>query len=233
MMQGVIVHTIAAWQKADDMSNTPELKEHQFPVIWGTPNIFKRKMIDLNHNVFSVHRRISVDTAADLLFQNTLYSKLKDQNKEYSLPNALDMLNKHPELIDINNHVHQRKLTEHKQTALVIISEPNLLEAVIDIAQFLIETQGWAIKFFTDNEIISKSLLKQNINHQSINKISKEQNIKSDNMIVVKSEDNTTELTLSYNNNNCCMGEIYKYDKKQLLNSVKEIVEVLIESCQD
>lgn len=158
MMQGVIVHSIDAWKKADDLSTTPELKEHQFPIIWANPKIFKRKMIDLNHNVFSEYRRISVDTSADLLFQNTLYNKLKEMGKEYSLPNALDILNTEPNLIKINSHVHQRTFGETEHNISIFIESTINIENMINIARTLIEKYGWVVKLFCDDNNVKAVL---------------------------------------------------------------------------
>jgi len=56
-MQGLLVHRKKAWQKADDLSDTPELKEHQFPVIGQNPELFNSAAIDVQQDIFDIPRR--------------------------------------------------------------------------------------------------------------------------------------------------------------------------------
>ena len=151
MMQGVIVARKKAWQRADDLSDTPDLKEHQFPIIYRRPELFNRKGIVLNQDIYSVPRRLSVDTPADLRFQTALYNKLIECGKDYTLPNALKLLVDEPEIVQINAHVHQRGFGEAAHRILFVNDLDSLIDNNILLANDIVEQLGWPVIFCLDS----------------------------------------------------------------------------------
>jgi len=163
MMQGVIVSRKKSWQKADDMSDTPQLKEHQFPIMSKARESFNIEGVVLNHDIYSVPRRLSVDTPADLSFQNALYKRLIELGFTYSLPDALQLLNNDPDLVKINAHVHQRRFGESANNILFITDSETSASSNISLARQLIETQGWPVVFCCKNDKMASAITEKNL----------------------------------------------------------------------
>ncbi len=78
------------------MSNRPELREHQFPVLYRQAERFNRLDVVLDTPVYGSPHRLSVDTWADLELMQTLERHLRAEGLAFSLPNAVDLLNRRP-----------------------------------------------------------------------------------------------------------------------------------------
>ncbi len=131
-LQGVNIARKKAWQLADDLSDKPELKEHHFPIIGLCPEKFSVKSCTLPKNLYSKFYRLSVDTMADLEFQNAVYDELRSRHIPFELSEVLNILQEKPELALINSHVYQRKLVENIKKALFIIDAGYSLSSKIE-----------------------------------------------------------------------------------------------------
>jgi len=157
-LQGIQVARRRAWQLADDLSDRPELKEHQFPIIGKRPDLFKAHLCRFSKNLYNpYHHRLSVDTWADLEFMNEIYNALSAINRPFSLPDALDLLKKRPELLQINRHVHQMGVGEERRKVLMVVDVGNgygygHLMRSRELALQIIERLGWPVSFAIDNE---------------------------------------------------------------------------------
>lgn len=109
-----------AWILADEMSKSPELREHHFPIIHRNPDIFPKALIDDEDIYYSLKHRISVDTPADLKFMNTIFDKLTFQGLEFNLKNAINLLHKNPEILSINSDVKQKGLFDKSKKYLFV-----------------------------------------------------------------------------------------------------------------
>jgi spore coat polysaccharide biosynthesis protein SpsF len=158
MLEGIIISRLRAWQRADDLADRPELREHQFPVIFLNPELFTFKEVILPPEYYFKKHRFSVDTYADLVFMNTIYDELKNQGDEFNLLNVSRLLKEKPYLMEINSHVKQRALIENEKKALFItdISQENRfydLKNNINLAHRIIEKLSWPVNFmFYDPE---------------------------------------------------------------------------------
>ena len=94
-----------AWQEA----RKPHEREHVTPYIFEHPDKFKLLPVTSEAD-FSSHRW-TVDTAEDLEFVRAIYDRLKS-NAEFSGRDVLDLLDREPELIDLNRAVMQKALHE-------------------------------------------------------------------------------------------------------------------------
>ncbi len=155
-LEGVLVARKKAWQLADDLAERPELKEHQFPLIWMRPELFSAHSCHLAENLYAPAHRFSVDTRADLEFMNSLYDRLTEQNRPFDLPEALHLMQNEPELAEINRHVHQRRLVEPPHKALFVIDSGGSfgfghLMRSLELAAQLTERQGWPVTFVIDD----------------------------------------------------------------------------------
>ena len=135
------------WELADRYSDTPELREHQFPVIEVYSDKFSHlktaEIVD-DPVYYEVDHRISVDTPDDLIFMNALYDGLMSEGREFNLENVIDILKSNPQLMEINRRVHQKELKEKTYKVLMIVSAVsgfgygNLIRA-IDVALELVD----------------------------------------------------------------------------------------------
>lgn len=162
-MQGVRIYRLGAWQRADDLSELPELKEHQFPIISMRPDLFQSLAIQMPRNLSARFHRLSVDTLSDLEFMNLVYNELKKRDEKFDLPNVLQLLKEKPEIKDVNVHVHQQEIGEKIRRTLIAVDtsaefEFDHLFQHIEIARQLVERKGWPVTFLIDDEHACKLL---------------------------------------------------------------------------
>ena len=156
-LEGVSVARKRAWQLADDLSDRPELKEHQFPVIGMHPELFKTKNCSISKDLYAPSHRLSVDTWADLEFMNKLYEELTDKDHPFELPEVLALLKEKPELREINAHVHQRRLMEDVKRVLLVADVGQgfgygHFTRSMELALQIVERLGWPVTFLVDDE---------------------------------------------------------------------------------
>ncbi len=165
-LEGVILSRLSAWQKADDLADKPELKEHQFPLFWTQPELFVRCNATLPNNFYIRKHRFSVDTWADLEFMNRIHDKLLEKQQDFQLPAVLNLLQNEPNLFNINSHVHQRKLIDENHKVLFMIDAGDIygfghLMRSLELARQLTELKGWSTTFAVDNKEAENYLLQQ------------------------------------------------------------------------
>lgn len=157
-IQGIQVAWRKTWELADQLSNTPQLKEHHFPILSIRKDLFKPHKIVLTQDIYApFNHRLSIDTWADLKFFNKVYSRLTIQNKDFTLPNVINILVNEPELLDINKHVHQRQLDDKIKNILMIVDSGlqvgygHLMRSVelgLKITEFL----SWPVTFLLQDK---------------------------------------------------------------------------------
>lgn len=165
-LEGVGVARKRAWQLADDISDRPELKEHQFPIIGIRSELFKTKLCSLSKDLYAPLHRFSVDTLADLEFMNKLYEELSNRSRQFELPEVLALLKEKPELRKINAHVHQRGLAEELKRVLFVVDAGHgfgygHLMRSMELASQLTERLGWSVTFLVDDEQAAALLKEQ------------------------------------------------------------------------
>ena len=94
-----------AWEKADESYE----REHVTPYIYQHPDQFQLYHISSSHGDYS-HLRFTVDTSHDLAFVRGVHNRL--DNEFASWVEVIDLLEKNPNMIKINQHVEQKKLRE-------------------------------------------------------------------------------------------------------------------------
>ena len=165
-LQGIVVGRKMAWQLADDLADRPELKEHQFPVIGLRPERFHPVDVSLPELLYMPHHRLSVDTLADFDFMNAIYGVLDERHLPFQLPHVVALLKEHPDLKQVNAHVHQRRLVEDVKKILFVVDAGSRygfghLTRCMELAQQTTERLGWPTHFLIDDlvaqEIIDKT----------------------------------------------------------------------------
>ena len=157
LLEGVQVARYRAWKQADALSNRPELREHQFPVFYRQAERFNRLDIVLDTPVYGSPHRLSVDTWADLEFMQTLERHLRGEGLVFSLPNAVELLSRRPQLKQVNAHVHQRRLVEDVRRVLfaVDVGGPygyGHFMRCRELAGQVVERLSWPATFVVDDE---------------------------------------------------------------------------------
>jgi len=165
-LEGVILSRLQAWQKADDLADKPELKEHQFPLFWTRPELFTRCKAILPSDFYIRKHRFSVDTWADLEFMNKLHNRLEEMHQDFQLPEVLQLLHNEPALFEINSHVHQRKLVDETHKVLFVIDSGGKLGfghlmRSLELARQLTERKGWPVTFAVNDEETERLLNQQ------------------------------------------------------------------------
>lgn len=155
--EGIAVARRRAWQLADDLSDTPELKEHQFPAI----RLYRDRFIPHEcwapQELYGPHHRFSVDTYADLQFMDTVYKAVTNKGHPFEMPWVLRALRDNPPLRNINAHVHQRLLKETRHSVLCILDSGqefgygHLMRSQ-ELALQIVERMGWPVAFLVDDE---------------------------------------------------------------------------------
>lgn len=156
LLEGVQVARLDAWQRADAMSDRPELREHQFPVIYRNPDRFRAVDATLDAALYGDRHRMSVDTWADLEFMQTLHQHLAADGRPFQLPEAVALLDRNPQLKAVNAHVHQRKLVEDVRRVLFVVDAGREygfghLMRCRELAGQLVERLGWPVAFALDD----------------------------------------------------------------------------------
>jgi spore coat polysaccharide biosynthesis protein SpsF len=156
-LQGIVTSRKKAWQRADDLADRPELKEHQFPIIGLCPELFHPVDVILADLIYMPYHRLSVDTLADLTFMNALYDELEKRNLPFELPHVVALLKEQPDLKQINAHVHQQRLVEKIKKVLFILDAGGRygfghLMRCLELAAQITERLGWPVHFLIDDQ---------------------------------------------------------------------------------
>jgi len=139
------------WLLADKLSDKPNLREHQFPIVGLKPELFKTDCVNDDELFYRIKHRVSVDTMADLEFIRKVYEELRARNKAFNMPNFVELLLEKPELMKINKDVHQIGLNEKQKRALFIVKDKRNLELFFDLANELTK-KGVGVRFLTEDE---------------------------------------------------------------------------------
>jgi spore coat polysaccharide biosynthesis protein SpsF len=145
--EGMLVFRKKCLELADKISNEPNLREHQFPIIWLKPELFKTTCALDDDLFYALKHRISVDTLADLEFMNACFFELKKENKEFCLPNVVNLLIEKPEFMNINKDVHQISLYEKQKKALFLLRGKQNLDIFFELA-YRLTKMGVGVRFF-------------------------------------------------------------------------------------
>ncbi|GMT43752.1 MAG: hypothetical protein IEMM0003_0571 [bacterium] len=149
--EGMSVYRKKCWLLADELSDKPNLREHQFPIIGLKPELFKTDCIHDDDLFYRIKHRVSVDTLADLEFMRAVYQKLVGMKKEFDMPDVVELLLKKPQLMQINKDVHQIKINEKQKKALFVVKGLENLELFFDFAYELTK-KGVGVRFLVEND---------------------------------------------------------------------------------
>ncbi|MDQ7032946.1 MAG: NTP transferase domain-containing protein [Desulfonauticus sp.] len=166
--EGIMVARREVWEFCDRFSDTPELREHQLPVINVYPDKFshlKACGIEDEEIFYSLNHRISVDTPSDLEFMNRVFEELYKEGKDFNLEEVIKLLKEKPYLMKINEKVERKGLKDKSLKALIFVSAVlnygygNLIRA-LEVAKKLVN-KGIGVRFAVLDEE-AKTLCEEN-----------------------------------------------------------------------
>jgi spore coat polysaccharide biosynthesis protein SpsF (cytidylyltransferase family) len=85
-------------------------KEHVTPYIIENPDKFK--LLNVANDIDLSHLRWTMDTKEDFEFINTVYKRIFPKKHLFLMDDVLELLDKEPELIEINKHIKQKQMHE-------------------------------------------------------------------------------------------------------------------------
>ena len=95
---------VKAWREAKKDYE----REHVTPYIIENPEKFK--LINVSNDIDLSQHRWTLDTKEDFEFIKEVYQKIYPEKHIFFMDDILELLNREPELIDINKHVEQKKI---------------------------------------------------------------------------------------------------------------------------
>ena len=101
--------TIETLRRVQDMADQPYQREHVTPLIYERPDIFRTYSVRGDRDLS--HLRWTVDTPADLTLTRAIYAHFENRD-DFGWREALELVDSHPELAEINAHVAQKPVTE-------------------------------------------------------------------------------------------------------------------------
>ena len=93
-----------AWNKATKDYE----REHVTPYIIENPDKFK--LLNVANDIDLSHLRWTLDTKEDFEFINAVYKRIYPKNQLFLMDDVLELLDKEPELVEINRHIEQKQV---------------------------------------------------------------------------------------------------------------------------
>jgi len=94
-----------AWREADEKYE----REHVMPYLYDEAGRFRILLVDHDPDIGQL--RLTVDTAEDLTLVRRIYQYF-DNTDEFSLPDILTLLEKHPEYLQINANISHKSFED-------------------------------------------------------------------------------------------------------------------------
>jgi len=105
---GTEVFTFQALEEAYKSAQKPYEREHVTPFMYREGQVYGKMYSPVDHS----NIRLTVDTPEDRKVAQVIYNSLYPVKEDFGLPEIIDFLRKHPEVVAINQGVHQKQLGE-------------------------------------------------------------------------------------------------------------------------
>jgi len=109
------IFSFSALERAHKEAKEEHEREHVTPYINGNSNsnnnADKFKLEDFVGDEDNSNLRWTLDTEEDLEFIEAIYGNLYEDNKLFTTSDILNLLNEKPELVEINAHIEQKKIS--------------------------------------------------------------------------------------------------------------------------
>lgn len=97
-------------ERAAREAQEPFEREHVTPYIYQRPDIFTVEQVEAESNRRQPWLRLTVDTQEDFDFMTRIFDELYDETPFFSVDDVLTLINRKPELKNINRHIQQKPL---------------------------------------------------------------------------------------------------------------------------
>ena len=130
----VEIMTMACLKQAWENANKNLELEHTTPYIWENPQLFSIGNLSWETGLdYSMSHRFTIDYQEDYLFIKRVFEELYPANKSFSCADILDLLERKPEIYQINanyagvnwyrNHLNELKTIQPEQTKQAPVSQ--------------------------------------------------------------------------------------------------------------
>jgi spore coat polysaccharide biosynthesis protein SpsF len=103
-----------ALQRAHEEATDPYCREHVTPYFYRHPELFRLKNVSYSEDVSWM--RWTVDTEDDFIFAEKVYERLYSKDHVFLMRDIVALLQKEPELLDINKYAPRSALYKKHQT---------------------------------------------------------------------------------------------------------------------
>lgn len=101
------VISVRALQKADRETDSSKDREHVTRYVWKRPEQFQ--LCSVTGDRDKSHLRLTVDEIEDLKFVRKIYEEVKNDPMNINYDDVLKVIKEHPEWMDINNQIEQKR----------------------------------------------------------------------------------------------------------------------------
>jgi spore coat polysaccharide biosynthesis protein SpsF len=101
--------TIETLRRIHDIADQPYQREHVTALVYERPDVFKTYLVEGERDMN--HLRWTVDTPEDLQLTRAIYAHFENRD-DFGWSEALDLVDSHPELAEINAHIAQKPVIE-------------------------------------------------------------------------------------------------------------------------
>jgi spore coat polysaccharide biosynthesis protein SpsF (cytidylyltransferase family) len=105
----VAAFTIETLRRIQDIADQPNHREHVTALVYQRPDIFKTYLVKGERDVSRL--RWTIDTPEDLQLTRAIYAHFENRD-DFGWREALDLVDSHPELAEINAHIAQKPVIE-------------------------------------------------------------------------------------------------------------------------
>jgi len=113
--QGFSIYTRKGWEKVDKNTVKKEERVNLVASLTSHPELLKTSFVQDEPIFYEIQHRITVDTWADLEFMREIHKKVSRKEGTVDLREVIKLLQKEPELMEINSRVRQKKLQDRSR----------------------------------------------------------------------------------------------------------------------
>ena len=107
---GVEAFTIAALEASWRDGHEPHHREHVDEYVAEHPELFRHEVVVASPAVHRPELRLTIDTPEDMELIRAIYDRLYTPGAIVSLQAAIELLDAHPELLELNRHIKQKTI---------------------------------------------------------------------------------------------------------------------------
>lgn len=104
------VFTFQTLENAFKLAKENYEREHVTPFIYNHPELFT--LFNYENEIDYSNYRLTIDTKEDYELLQIIFDSLYSQNNIFNLQDVIEFLQKNPKLVQINQHIEQKKLKE-------------------------------------------------------------------------------------------------------------------------